>query len=135
MNTVMPIMSGAFCLFMPIGVGIYWVASSVFQITQQFFINKYMDNADIDEMIEKNIAKSNKRKEKMGIATGSKMADVAKTSTKSIDVKSTNTTSSIDTNKSTEASQYKKGVASHGAGSISANANIMKRRNSDKGDK
>lgn len=135
MNTVMPLVSGIFCLYIPIGVGIYWVASSVFQILQQFFINKYMDNVDIDEMIEKNIAKSNKRKEKMGIATGSKMADVAKTSTKAIEIKSTNTSSENETNKKTEASKYKKSDVSYSAGSISANANILKKRNSDKGDK
>ncbi len=134
MNTVMPIVSGVFCTFLPIGVGIYWVSGSVFQIGQQFFINKYMDNMDVDEMIEKNVAKSAKKKEKMGIATGNTMAGVAKTSTKSLDIKSTNTSSNNNT-LSKEASKYKKSEVSYNASSIAANANILKKRNSDKGDK
>lgn len=134
MNTVMPIVSGIFCTFLPIGVGIYWVAGSVFQIGQQFFVNKYMDNMDLDEMIEKNVAKSAKKKEKMGVATGNTMAGVAKTSTKTLDVKSTNTSSNNSTI-SKEASKYKKSEVSYSAGSIAANANILKKRNSDKGDK
>lgn len=134
MNTVMPIVSGIFCTFLPIGVGIYWVAGSVFQIGQQFFINKYMDNMDLDEMIEKNVAKSAKKKEKMGIATGNTMAGVAKTSTKTLDIKSTNT-SSTNSTISKEASKYKKSEVSYSSSSIAANANILKKRNSDKGDK
>lgn len=135
MNTVMPIVSGIFCTFLPIGVGIYWVAGSVFQMAQQFFINKYMDNVDIDEMIEKNIAKSNKKKEKMGIATGTKMAGVAKASTKTINVKSTNVSSNGEVTNNKDVSKYKKSDVSYSSGSISANANILKNRNSDKGDK
>ena len=42
MNIIMPIMSGIFCIALPIGVGLYWIATSIFTIIQQFFINKYM---------------------------------------------------------------------------------------------
>ena len=37
---VMPIMMGGFTVFYPVGVGIYWIASSVFQVIQQIFLNK-----------------------------------------------------------------------------------------------
>lgn len=89
---------------------------------------------DLDEMIEKNVAKSAKKKEKMGIATGNTMAGVAKTSTKTLDIKSTNT-SSTNSTISKEASKYKKSEVSYSSSSIAANANILKKRNSDKGDK
>ena len=137
MNTVMPVVSAIFCTFMPIGVGIYWIASSLVQIAQQLFINSYFKKIDIDELIEKNVAKSNKRKEKLGVATGNKMASVAKTSTKSIATTAPKTTTSSNktANKTkAESSNYKKSEVSYSAGSISANANILK-RNSDKGDK
>lgn len=134
MNTVMPVVSGIFCVFMPIGVGLYWITSSIVQIFQQIFINKYFDKIDIDEMIAKNVEKSNKRKEKLGVATGNKMASVAKTSTKVIDNKSTLQSKAVSTKK-TEASNYTKSEVSYKAGSIAANANILKRNNSDKGDK
>ena len=87
MNTFMPIMSGFICLMIPIGVGIYWIASSVFQIVQQIFINRYLEKTDLDEMIAKNVEKQAKRREKYGIETGNKMAEIAKTSTKSIETK------------------------------------------------
>lgn len=134
MNTVFPVVSIIFCTFMPIGVGIYWIASSLVQIGQQFFINSYFNKIDIDELVAKNVAKSNKRKEKLGVATGNKMAGVAKTQTKSIETKSTQPSAVKTSNKTKpEASNYKKSDVSYSAGSISANANILK-RNSDKGD-
>ena len=135
MNTVMPVVSGIFCIFMPIGVGIYWIASSVVQIGQQFFINRYFDKVDMDEIIAKNVEKSNKRKEKLGVVTGNKMANVAKTSTKVIDAKPEATQSSKAIAKKPEASNYKKSEVSYKAGSIAANANILNRNNGDKGDK
>lgn len=135
MNTVMPIVSGIFCVFMPIGVGIYWITSSVVQIFQQIFINKYFDKVDLDELIAKNVEKSNKRKEKLGVASGNKMASVAKTSTKVIDNNQATIQSKAVNTKKTEASNYTKSEVSYKAGSIAANANILKRNNSDKGDK
>jgi YidC/Oxa1 family membrane protein insertase len=135
MNTVMPVVSGIFCIFMPIGVGIYWIASSVVQIGQQFFINRYFDKIDIDEIIAQNVEKSNKKKEKLGVIRGNKMAGVAKTSTKLIEAKTETMQSSNAVSKKPEASNFKKSEVSYKAGSISANANILKRNNSDKGDK
>lgn len=124
MNTVMPIMSGIFCAFMPIGVGIYWIAGSVYQIIQQFFINRYMDKIGVDEMIEKNIAKEN---EKYGIEKGNKMASVAKTTTKSIDNNtSSKNKSSQSTKKKNGGSDYKRREVSYSASNISAIANILK---------
>lgn len=61
MNLVMPIMSGFFCISLPIGVGLYWVSGSIFQIIQQFFVNKYLEKIDVDELIEKNIEKKGYR--------------------------------------------------------------------------
>lgn len=137
MNTVMPIVSGIFCVFMPIAVGIYWITSSVVQIFQQIFINKYFDKVGMDEMIAKNVAKSNKKKEKYGVVTGNKNANVARTSTKVINPNEALTKPkavNLNTTK-TVSSDNNKSEVSYKAGSISAYANILKRNNSDKGDK
>ncbi len=37
MNTVMPLMSGIFCVMLPMGIGLYWVAGSAFAILQQTY--------------------------------------------------------------------------------------------------
>lgn len=67
MNTVMPLMSVFFCFTFPSGIGIYWIASSVFQILQQLAVNRYLNRIDMDEMIKKNVDKANKKRAKKGL--------------------------------------------------------------------
>lgn len=140
MNTVMPIMSGIFCVMLPIGVGIYWVAGSLFAIMQQFIINKHMEKVDVDALIEKNIMKANKRKAKKGIDPNATMEELAKKQTRSIEsaveTKDTSTTNYANSvKKNYEPSDYKKSEVSHKAGSIAANANLLSNRNNNKGEK
>lgn len=133
MNTIMPIMSGVFCLMLPIGVGVYWIASAVFTILQTVFINKYLDKTDIDAMIEKNVEKANKKKEKLGVVYDTKMAEVAKTQTKktySIDYDSTSYKKN-NKHKSSSGSDYKRSNVSYSASSIAANARLLAARNDD----
>lgn len=85
MMYIMPFMSGFMCWMFPICIGIYWVASTVVTIIYQFFINRHIDNMNMDEMIQQNVEKLNKKREKLGIASGSQMAELAKMQTKSID--------------------------------------------------
>lgn len=67
MNTVMPLMSVFFCFTFASGIGLYWVASSVCQIVIQLFVNKYMDRVDVNDLIQKNIDKVNKKRAKQGL--------------------------------------------------------------------
>ncbi|MCI6886134.1 MAG: YidC/Oxa1 family membrane protein insertase [Lachnospiraceae bacterium] len=67
MNVMMPLMSVFFCFTFPAAIGIYWVASSAFQIIQQVIVNAYLDKVDIDEMIAKNLEKANKKRAKQGL--------------------------------------------------------------------
>jgi membrane protein insertase, YidC/Oxa1 family, C-terminal domain len=140
MNYIMPIMSGFFCITFQIGVGLYWIAGSAFAIIQQFAINKYMEKVDVDTLIEKNVMKANKKKAKKGIDTG-KLEELAKKQTKSIDT----TVNTVEEKKSTSgyANSVRKnyepskssGNTSQKTGGIAANANLLKNRNNDKGDK
>jgi YidC/Oxa1 family membrane protein insertase len=142
MNVIMPIMSGVFCITLPIGVGLYWIASSVFQIIQQFFVNKYLDRIDVDELIEKSVAKASKKKTKFESMTGTTLQELAKKQTKSIDTAVKEKSISLDNevasdenedNAKSNASEDKK-TASRTPGSISEIANLLKSRN-EKGDK
>ena len=126
MNITMPIVSGIMGLFLPIGVGLYWVAGSVFRIIQQFFINKYFEKMDIDQLIEKNRAKAEKKRQKRGITTEQSLQQVAtqKTSTvkgRSEAVKASN--KKITSSK--EVKDYKKGEVSYDPNSISSIANML----------
>lgn len=67
MNTMMPFMSLFFCLTLPVGIGVYWIAGAVVRIVQMLIINKQMDKIDINELVQKNIEKVNKKREKQGL--------------------------------------------------------------------
>lgn len=67
MNVMMPLMSVFFCFTFPAAVGIYWVASSAFQIIQQIGVNSYLNKIDIDEMVKTNIEKANKKRARKGL--------------------------------------------------------------------
>ena len=49
MNTFMPLMSAFFCLTLPVGIGIYWIAGAVVRSIQQFIINKKLVGIDAFE--------------------------------------------------------------------------------------
>lgn len=67
MTTMMPLMSVFFCFTFAAGIGIYWIASSVFTIIQQIAVNAYLDKVDMDEMIRKNVEKANAKRAKKGL--------------------------------------------------------------------
>ena len=130
MTTIMPIMSGAFCLMLPIGVGIYWIASAVFTIIQTLFINKYLDKVNVDEMLEKSKEKNIKRQEKLGVSYDNKMAEVAKTKGLNYNNSSEeydNTSYKKNSNKKSKqaGADYKRSNVSYSSKSIAANANLL----------
>lgn len=67
MNVMMPLMSVFFCFTFASGIGIYWVAQSVLTIVQQVFINAHLKKVDIDDMVQKNLEKTNKKRAKKGL--------------------------------------------------------------------
>lgn len=96
MNNVMPLMSAFFCLTLPVGLGIYWIAGAVIRSVQQIIINKKIDKIDLDELMKKNMEKMNKKREKQGLPP-QKMTNNAKINTRSIDV-AVNTNNSVKKN-------------------------------------
>ena len=67
MNVMMPLMSVFFCFTFASGIGIYWIAQSVIMIIQQWILNAYFNKVDIDELIQKNMEKANKKRAKKGL--------------------------------------------------------------------
>lgn len=64
MELTMPLMSFVMCFSFPAGIGIYWVATALFQVIQQIAVNKYFEKVDMKELIEKNMEKAAKKKKK-----------------------------------------------------------------------
>lgn len=77
----MPLFSLVLCFTVPVGLGIYWIFSSVTRCVQQYFVNKHIENLNLDEIIAKNAAKRKKKLEKMGI-NENQIRNAAKMSTK-----------------------------------------------------
>ena len=53
MNRTMPLFSLVMCFTVPVGLGIYWVASALVRGVQQVVINKRLEKIDIEAIIEK----------------------------------------------------------------------------------
>lgn len=132
MNIVMPLMSGFFCIVLPIGVGLYWVAGSLYRIFQQLILNAYMKKVDVNDIIKKNLEKQNKKRARRGEKPVS-FDEITKKKTSSIN---TNIEDKTKVNKKkSEPSDYKRSDVSYKAGSIAANANLLAKRNGEKGEK
>lgn len=84
MNTTMPLMSAFFCLTLPAGMGIYWIAGSVVRCIQQVAINKHIDRMNLDEMIAKNLEKNKDKLEKKK-EQYARLTEYANQNTKNVD--------------------------------------------------
>ncbi|MFR2776589.1 MAG: YidC/Oxa1 family membrane protein insertase [Anaerostipes sp.] len=73
MMYTMPLMSFVMCITLPIGIGIYWTASALFQYIQQIAFNYYYDHTNMDKIIEKSREKAAKKKKKKGPSLYEKM--------------------------------------------------------------
>lgn len=130
MNNIMPLMSAWFCLTLPAGLGLYWIAGSVVRTIQQIAINKHIDKMDFDELIKKNSAKSAKKLEKLK-AQQEKLNAYANMNTRNMQNKA-NVKSTMTTAEKEEA--MKKSTASYNQsnakpGSLMARANMVKQYN------
>lgn len=70
MNTmmiVMPIFSIVICYSLQLGLGLYWTTSAVYRTVSQIFINRKMKKILVEELVEKNIEKMNKKRAKKGL--------------------------------------------------------------------
>lgn len=129
MNNVMPFVSGLMCFMFPIGVGLYWVAGNVFRIFQSLGINLYFSRIDMNEEMQKNMEKSKKRMEKMGVNSNSKMQDFNNQKRKIIEnKKEEKTVNAAQVTKNMKKSNYQRqNNTKYEKGSIAAYANMLNR--------
>ncbi len=84
MNTFMPLMTAFICFTFPVGIGIYWIIGAVIRSVQQVVINRHLNNMDIEEFIQKNKAKMDKKKAKLGV-TSQNISQQAKMNVRNIE--------------------------------------------------
>lgn len=126
MNMMMPLTSLFFCFITPVGLGIYWVASALVRAVQQVFVNKHIENLDLDDIIRQNEEKTRKKREKLGIAED-QIRQAAMMKTKSIENKANTSVSSAQKELELEKAQALKAQAKEG--SLTAKANLVKEFN------
>mgnify|MGYP004469900207 CR=1 FL=1 len=125
MNLMMPLMSAFFCLTLPVGIGIYWIAGAVIRTLEQIFINRHLANMDMDEMIRKNKEAAEKKLEKKKETSASQVSANIHRNTKSISSVAKNVKSSDEDAVERASKNYKEG-------SIAAKANMVGRLNEKK---
>ena len=125
MNLMMPLMSLFFCFTVPVGLGIYWICSALVRGIQQFFVNRHIENLDLEAVMAKNEEKAKNKRKKMGLSEDY-IKKAAQIKTKSIDSKA-NVSASADTEeKLAKAAEYK---ANAKEGSLASKANMVKEFN------
>ena len=125
MNMVMPLMSAVFCFTFPVGLGIYWICSALVRGIQQFFVNRHIENLDLEAVMAKNEEKAKKKRKKMGLSEDY-IKKAAQIKTKSIDNKANVSVSAGTEEKLAKAAEYK---ANAKAGSLASKANMVKEFN------
>lgn len=126
MNMMMPIMSAVFCLTLPVGMGIYWIAGAVVRSVQQVIINKKMDSMDLDELVKKNLEKINAKRAKQGLPP-QKITNTAKINTKHIEHKESSAEEKQE--KMKNSTDYYKSTSTAKPGSLAAKAQMVKQYN------
>ncbi len=123
MMNVMPLISVFMCFSMPAGLGIYWIASAVVRTIQQLVINKFLSKKSMDELIEENMKKAAKKREKKDAVSGKEINAMAHKNVKNIDDQKRKTTSSNNID------SYKQNAK---PGSLASKANMVSDFNKNK---
>ena len=77
MNLMMPLMSFFITFTVPVGLGLYWLTGGFIRAGQQFLLNRHFDKIDLNDIIEKNKEKAQKKKEQRGIRREQLMQNAA----------------------------------------------------------
>ena len=120
MNTIMPVFSAVMCFTLPVGIGIYWIAGALIRCVQQVIINRHMSKMDMQTLIEENMRKMEKKREKEGLPA-QKITSQAHLNVKNIDKKG-----NTDTEKEKKIEESYKNAQHAKPGSLAAKANMVR---------
>lgn len=83
MTYTMPLISVVFGFTLPAGLGLYWVASAAVRSVQQLAVNRYLNKKTVEDLIEENRKKAQKKREKKGVSA-QEINRMATTSTRNV---------------------------------------------------
>lgn len=125
MNTVMPLMSAFFCFTFPVGLGIYWIASSVVRSIQQLLINRHLNKMNIDDLVNENMKKMEAKRAKEGLPP-QKITNLAHQSARNINKIEKGMSGTDEANRAKKVEEAYKNASHAKAGSITAKANLVR---------
>lgn len=120
MNTVMPVFSAVMCFTLPVGIGIYWIAGALIRCIQQIIINRHMSKIDMQVLVEENMKKMEKKREKEGLPA-QKITSQAHLNVKNIDKKG-----NVNPEKEKKIEESYKNAQHAKPGSLAAKANMVR---------
>lgn len=127
----MPLISVFFGFSLPAGLGLYWVASAVVRSIQQVAVNKHLRQKSVEDLIEENRKKAQKKREKKG-TSAEEINRMATRSTRNVGSIRANSQSS-DPAKEEKIRQAQENAKNAKPGSLAAKANLVSRYNSGDG--
>ena len=125
MNTVMPLMSAFFCFTFPVGLGIYWIASSVVRSIQQLLINRHLNKMNIDDLVNENMKKMEAKRAKEGLPP-QKITNQAHQSARNINKIEKGMSGTDEANRAKKVEEAYKNASHAQAGSITAKAYLVR---------
>ena len=129
MNVTMPLFSVFMVFSLPTGIGVYWVVSAVVRCVQQVIINKHLAKISVDELIERNKEKAEKKRQKRG-EKAERINAMAQANTRSIKDSANRSVSGMsEKEKESKIEQAKTNAENAKPGSLAAKANMVKKFN------
>lgn len=129
MTYTMPLISVVFGFTLPAGLGLYWVVSAVVRSIQQLCVNKYLKKKSVEDIIEENRKKAQKKREKKG-ASAKEINRMATTSTRNVGNTSRSNNKKAEAEKEEKIRRAQQLAQNAKPGSLTAKANLVNRYNS-----
>lgn len=129
MTYTMPLISVVFGFTLPAGLGLYWVASAAVRSVQQLAVNKYLKSKSVEDMIEENRKKAQKKREKKG-TSAEEINRMATKSTRNVGTSSKARKELADPAKEEKIRRAKESAMSAKPGSLTSKAYLVSRYNS-----
>ena len=121
MNLMMPLMSFFITFTVPVGLGLYWLTGGFIRAGQQYILNRHFEKIDLNEIIEKNKEKAQKKKEERGIRREQLMQNASMNTRKTLSEKAHLASNNEEVLE--KAAEYRSTAK---PGSLAAKANLVK---------
>lgn len=129
MTYTMPLISVVFGFTLPAGLGLYWVASAAVRSVQQLAVNRYLKSKSIEDIIEENRKKAQKKREKKG-TSAEEINKMATKSTRNVETASKSKKEIADPSKEEKIRQAQESARNAKPGSLTSKAYLVSRYNS-----